>query len=81
MRDALVVGINNYRQVNSLNAPAEDAEAIAQILENKGDFQVTRLPLATNRRTSQQYISKQESVTSKDLKKALRHYTLIKLFL
>jgi hypothetical protein len=35
-RDSLVVGINTYEytRLGSLKAPAEDAEAIAQILSN-----------------------------------------------
>jgi hypothetical protein len=41
-RDALVVGINMYDRLRCLNAPAADAEAVAQILQQYGDFQVTR---------------------------------------
>jgi len=45
-RDALVVGINQYYTLKSLNTPAADAEAIAQYLETYGNFQVVhRLPL------------------------------------
>ena len=45
-RDALVVGINCYQWegLPNLRSPAKDAEAIAQILEKSGDFQVQRLP-------------------------------------
>ncbi|MCK5525032.1 MAG: caspase family protein [Thiomargarita sp.] len=43
-RDALVIGINEYTNLNDLNKPANDAEAIAQLLETKGDFRVKRLP-------------------------------------
>ncbi|MBD2066140.1 caspase family protein, partial [Leptolyngbya sp. FACHB-671] len=43
-RDALVVGINSYASLSNLSAPSEDAEAIAQRLEQDGDFQVKRLP-------------------------------------
>jgi energy-coupling factor transporter ATP-binding protein EcfA2 len=43
-RDALVVGINTYQFLPGLNAPAQDAEAIAQRLQADGDFRVTRLP-------------------------------------
>jgi len=43
-REALVVGINGYTHLPALNAPAGDAEAIAQILEQQGDFRVWRLP-------------------------------------
>ncbi|HEY9604210.1 MAG TPA: caspase family protein [Allocoleopsis sp.] len=51
-REALVVGINRYPLLRDtktskpqhLEKPATDAEAIAQILENYGDFGVRRLP-------------------------------------
>ncbi|MBD3883177.1 caspase family protein [Phormidium tenue FACHB-886] len=43
-RDALVVGINTYKFLPSLKAPAQDAEAIAQQLQRYGEFRVHRLP-------------------------------------
>ena len=43
-RDALVVGISAYQWLPSLNAPAQDAEAIAQRLQADGDFRVARMP-------------------------------------
>ncbi|MGJ3246807.1 MAG: caspase family protein [Elainellaceae cyanobacterium] len=43
-RDALVVGINQYQYLPSLQAPAQDAEAIAQCLQAYGEFRVHRLP-------------------------------------
>lgn len=50
-RDALVVGINKYSFLKDstgnykhLTTPATDAEAIAQLLENHGDFRVKRFP-------------------------------------
>ncbi|MDY6806101.1 MAG: caspase family protein [Cyanobacteriota bacterium] len=50
-RQALVVGINLYPQLKdssnrpkNLRKPAADAEAIAQLLETYGNFQVTRFP-------------------------------------
>ena len=44
-RAALVVGINTYDHFSDLKAPARDAEAIAQRLQQNGDFDtVTRLP-------------------------------------
>ena len=45
-RAALVVGINTYTHFRALKAPAQDAEAIAQLLQQDGDFKVTRLPEA-----------------------------------
>ncbi|WP_448560568.1 nSTAND1 domain-containing NTPase [Trichothermofontia sp.] len=43
-RDAVVVGINRYQYLSNLQAPARDAEAIAQCLHTYGDFRVNRLP-------------------------------------
>ncbi|MEM1173024.1 MAG: caspase family protein, partial [Cyanobacteria bacterium P01_H01_bin.35] len=43
-RDALIIGINTYKRLNKLTAPEQDAEAVAKLLENYGDFKVTRLP-------------------------------------
>ncbi len=48
-RDALVIGINEYTDLNPLKKPANDAEAIAQLLETKGDFRVKRLPVLKKR--------------------------------
>ena len=42
-RNALIVGINTYRQLHTLQSPSEDAEAIARMLEQYEDFHVTRL--------------------------------------
>jgi uncharacterized protein YjbI with pentapeptide repeats len=46
VRTALVVGINSYSHFRDLKAPAQDAEAIAQRLQQDGEFQVIRLPEA-----------------------------------
>ena len=45
-RDALIVGINIYQseQLPNLKSPANDAEAIAQLLSLYGDSNVRRLP-------------------------------------
>lgn len=43
-RDALIVGINTYQYLPSLQAPARDAEAVAQQLQRYGEFRVHRLP-------------------------------------
>ncbi|MEW6497667.1 MAG: caspase family protein, partial [Cyanobacteriota bacterium] len=46
LRDALVVGINTYRceGLQNLRSPADDAEAIAQKLQEYGEFRIWRLP-------------------------------------
>jgi len=43
-RDAVVVGINRYPFLSHLSTPAFDAEAIAQMLEQYGNFRVWRFP-------------------------------------
>ena len=63
-RDALVVGINNYQddKLRNLNAPAIDAEAIANILEKHGDFNIWRLPEAIDSDTRKPYVSSELTV-------------------
>ena len=77
VRDSLVVGINQYQDDNlhNLKTPALDAEAIAQILEQYGGFNVLRLPEATDAKITDFNISKTQKVNLADLKNAL-----IKLF-
>lgn len=75
-RDALVVGINTYQcqALQNLQAPAEDAEAIAQRLTEYGEFQVIRRlpefldPFDNNTRS----VARNQSVTIVELKQALR---------
>ncbi|HEY9634473.1 MAG TPA: caspase family protein [Coleofasciculaceae cyanobacterium] len=43
-RQALVVGINNYAWEDNLPTATTDAEAVARLLEQYGDFEVHRLP-------------------------------------
>jgi len=78
IRDALVVGINTYQysDLRNLQAPAEDAEAIAQRLEQDGEFRVWRLPEAIHRETHQPFVGKKRGVKLSQLKQAL-----VKLFL
>ncbi|MEP0870950.1 caspase family protein [Trichocoleus desertorum AS-A10] len=74
-RDALVVGINAYQSLPSLNAPARDAEAIAQQLQTYGEFRVTRLPeiVATDNAagTVQTRVGLKTQVTLRELEAAL----------
>ena len=72
-RDALVVGINSYQdeRLPNLTAPAEDAEAIAKILERHGDFKVWRLPEAIDSDKKTPYVGKKSQVALAQLKKAL----------
>lgn len=76
-RDALVVGINQYpflkdrltSKTKHLKTPASDAEAIAQLLEKYGEFQVRRLP-AINLDGKLQ-VNPKQSVTLKELESAI----------
>lgn len=62
-RDALIVGINKYRHINSLKASANDAEAVAQRLESQ--FRVRRFPESFNEDKQPVVASSQEvSVTT-----------------
>jgi uncharacterized protein YjbI with pentapeptide repeats len=71
-RDALVVGINCYQYsgLPNLNSPALDAEAIAALLEQYGDFRVTRLPEAISP-AGQPYVSQGLELGLDNLEKAL----------
>ena len=73
IRDALVVGINTYQDDNlrDLNAPAIDAEAIAQILEKYGKFNVWRLPEAIDPDTKKPYIAKSNELSLIELQEAI----------
>ncbi|MFN6539631.1 MAG: pentapeptide repeat-containing protein [Nostoc sp. EkiNYC01] len=70
-RDALVVGINTYDRLKSLNAPAGDGEAIAQILQQYGEFRVTRLPAVKDKENQTIRIGKQTKVSLTQLEKAI----------
>ncbi|GAB4467854.1 MAG: hypothetical protein OHK0037_24910 [Elainellaceae cyanobacterium] len=68
-RDALVVGVNSYQFLQPLQAPARDAEAIAQMLQTYGDFRVQRLPEVVQ--AGQPKIGKSTPVFLRDLETAL----------
>lgn len=76
-RKALVVGINQYPFLKNLTAgqsqhlktPAADAEAISQLLETYGDFQVQRLP-ASNKDGKLQ-VDPSKVVTAAELEEAI----------
>jgi uncharacterized protein YjbI with pentapeptide repeats len=71
-RDALIVGINRYQYqgLPNLNSPALDAEAIAVLLEQYGDFRVTRLPEAISPE-KQPYVAQGFELGLDNLEKAL----------
>jgi len=70
-RDALIVGINSYDRLNRLNLPSKDAEAIAQLLEQYGDFRVTRLPEVIDKSTEKIKVGERTKVNFTDLETAL----------
>ncbi len=76
-RDALVVGINQYQddRLPNLNGSAVDGEAISEILEKYGDFNVWRLPEAMHPDTRNPYIATTQELSLTQLKEAL-----VKLF-
>jgi uncharacterized caspase-like protein len=77
-RDALIVGINTYQHLNPLTAPALDAEAIAQRLEQDGDFKkLVRLPetIQTDG-VKKAVVSQTGSVSQLALEKALKQLFL-----
>lgn len=73
IRDALVVGINtySYERLNNLTAPAQDAEAVAQLLEKYGDFKVTRLPAVKDKQNDTICVGQKSKVTLTQLQKAI----------
>ncbi len=77
-RDALVVGINTYPHLHDLRAPATDAEAIAQVLEREGEFDIVRrLPEAiAQSQGNQAFVGKTIAVPQSQLKQALKQLFL-----
>nr|WP_287520665.1 caspase family protein [Okeania sp. SIO2C2] len=76
-RDALVIGINtySYERLNNLTAPGQDAEAVAKLLENYGDFKVTRLPAVKDKQNNTVRVGQKTKVTLNHLEN-----TIIQLF-
>ena len=72
-RNALVIGINtySYEHLNNLTAPGRDAEAVAQLLENYGDFKVTRLPAVKDKQNNTIRVGKKTKVTLTQLEDAI----------
>lgn len=70
-RDALVVGINAYERLTSLNAASEDAEAIAQLLSEYGEFNVKRLPAVKDKQNNTIRVGQKTKVTLTQLEEAI----------
>ncbi|RAM47999.1 MAG: hypothetical protein C6Y22_30330 [Hapalosiphonaceae cyanobacterium JJU2] len=75
-RYALVVGITQYdSSLESLTKPSKDAEAVAQLLERHGGYQVKRLPEAWDSQRNCYYVSA-ERLNGTDLGQTLRKFLL-----
>jgi len=70
-RNALVVGINSYQRLNPLKTPAEDAEAVARMLERHGDFHVLRLHAVKDEANPSGRMSRKAPVSQAQLEDAL----------
>lgn len=71
-QDALIVGINRYQYLPGLKAPALDAEAIAQRLEEDGEFRTQRLPEQIEGINEKKpIVSREHTVSAAQFKKAL----------
>ncbi len=68
-KDALVIGINTYNHLNPLKSPSEDAEAVAQVMEKYGEFNVRRFPAVKKDNTVQ--VGKNTKVTLEQLENEL----------
>ncbi|MFB2921968.1 caspase family protein [Aerosakkonema funiforme] len=80
VRYALVIGIANYEKISpNLPKAVTDAEAIAQILEKKGNFQdVERLPRRWIKEENRWEVALDKKLTAKDLGEALKKFLLEK---
>jgi uncharacterized protein YjbI with pentapeptide repeats len=72
-RDALVVGINTYSYecLKDLTAPAQDAEAIAKLLEKYGEFNAKRLPAVKDKQNNTIRVGQKTQVTLTQLEAAI----------
>jgi len=78
-RYALVIGIQNYQSpyLQPLSKAAADAEAIAQPLEQHGDFQqVMRLPARWVEAEQRESVSRKKSLRGAELGQALQTFLL-----
>ncbi|QDL09687.1 hypothetical protein DP113_18805 [Brasilonema octagenarum UFV-E1] len=72
-RDALVVAINtySYERLTALTAPAQDAEAIATLLQDYGEFNVKRLPGVKDKQNNTIRVGQKTQVTLTQLEEAI----------
>ena len=70
-RRGYVVGINTYHHLRPLASQAEDAEAVARLLEQYGKFHVTRLRAVKDDTNPSGKMSRKKPVSQAQLEKAL----------
>ncbi len=74
---ALLVGISSYKALNDLETPHVNAEAVAQVLENHGNFpDPTRLPAKWLTSENRYEVAKEGKLTSLELIEKLRYLLL-----
>ncbi|MEG4167583.1 MULTISPECIES: nSTAND1 domain-containing NTPase [unclassified Microcoleus] len=73
-RYALVIGIAQYQSSNlkPLSKAATDAEVVARVLEEHGEYTVTRLPHRWNAETQRFEVAPQKSVSADEVCEALQ---------
>lgn len=74
-RHALVIGINKYNEIPELKYCAKDAEYVARVLEQNGNFIVDRLPKRWNQENERDEVA-EKPLTGKELGQALRQFIL-----
>jgi energy-coupling factor transporter ATP-binding protein EcfA2/AAA+ ATPase superfamily predicted ATPase len=72
-RYALVIGINKYDSIPNLRYATSDAEAVAQVLEQHGNFEVERLPKCCNEEKGSDEVA-DERLTGRDLGHTLKQF-------
>jgi hypothetical protein len=78
-RYALVIGIAEYfHPYSTLAHSAHDAESVARVLEQHGQFEVERLPKRLNPESGRDEVVK-EKLIGDELGEALRHFLLVGL--
>ncbi|MEG5049904.1 MULTISPECIES: nSTAND1 domain-containing NTPase [unclassified Microcoleus] len=77
-RYALVIGIAQYQSSNLKPLPkaATDAEVVARVLEEHGEYTVTRLPHRWNAETQRFEVAPQKSVSADEVCEALQNLLL-----
>ncbi|MEG4327588.1 nSTAND1 domain-containing NTPase, partial [Microcoleus sp. herbarium5] len=77
-RYALVIGIAQYQSSNLKPLPkaATDAEVVARVLEEYGQYTVTRLPHRWNAETQRFEVAQQKSVSADEVCEALQNLLL-----